>query len=422
MTRVNGREAPKTHGSNGQFDADELAAYGIAPDPEAQHGDAWEPPEVEPAILTPQPTALPNRKAESPAITIVSAADFIQQHPRMRPPVIDGLVRQGETANVVSASKVGKSWFAYGLLLAVVNGLLWLNKFLCTPGRALLIDNELHPETIAHRIQVVAEAMQLDDTWRDSLDILSIRGQSQSLPMLSSVIHNMERGRYAVVVGDAWYRFLPGGVDENSNADVMRLYNLIDDYADYLRAAWVNIHHSSKGDQSGKAITDVGAGAGSQSRAADSHLILRPHEEDGVAVLQAVVRSFPPVEPLALRWSYPLWLPAIDVDPQRIKRPMTSRRNAEKQQQREERSAKELDEGRRAIVQAMTAIGDPETKERIRSTVGGSKEAFRLAWQSLLDDETVRAAGMVRKANRQEYPAFAITDGGLAALLGEESV
>ena len=33
MTRVNGREAPKTHGSNGQFDADELAAYGIAPTP-----------------------------------------------------------------------------------------------------------------------------------------------------------------------------------------------------------------------------------------------------------------------------------------------------------------------------------------------------------------------------------------------------
>ncbi len=43
--------------------------------------------------------------------------------------------------------------------------------------------------------------------------------------------------------------------------------------------------------QAGKAITDVGAGAGSQSRATDTHLILRPHEEKNCAVLDAAVRS-----------------------------------------------------------------------------------------------------------------------------------
>jgi hypothetical protein len=77
----------------------------------------------------------------------------------------------------------------------------------------------------------------------------------------------------------------------------------------------VLIHHTSKGNQSGKAITDVGAGAGSQSRATDTHLVLRPHKEDDVVVLEAAVRSWPPVMPRCLRWAFPVWTPADDLDP-----------------------------------------------------------------------------------------------------------
>ena len=54
---------------------------------------------------------------------------------------------------------------------------------------------------------------------------------------------------------------MPAGADENDNATMAGLYNALDCYADALGAAFVNIHHSSKGDQSGKAVTDVGAGA-----------------------------------------------------------------------------------------------------------------------------------------------------------------
>ena len=47
MNTRRGESATARRG-NGQADADELAAYGIEPGPEAQHGDAWEPPLVEP--------------------------------------------------------------------------------------------------------------------------------------------------------------------------------------------------------------------------------------------------------------------------------------------------------------------------------------------------------------------------------------
>jgi hypothetical protein len=364
----------------------------------------------------PRATAQP--KSAAP-IAVVSARDLIRQYPRMRPPVVHGLVRQGETCNFVSASKVGKSWLGCGMQLSVNQGLRWLDTFPCTKGPVLLIDNELHRETIAHRLQTVADAMDLGNDWQDSFDIVSLRGQSKDLESLGEIIEKLESDHYRAVMADAWYRFMPRGTDENSNANVMALYNIIDGYANHLGAAWFNVHHSTKGDQSGKSITDVGAGAGAQSRAADCHLILRPHEEDGVVVLQAVVRSFPPVEPVALRWSYPLWLPATDVDPTRLKRPVTNRSKTERDQQREDKAAKELEETRKAIVEAMTAIRTPESKTEIRRQVGGGHASFERAWKSLLHDGTLQTAGMVRKGNRQEYPAFTLDNGGLAALLGD---
>jgi hypothetical protein len=104
--------------------------------------------------------------------------------------------------------------------------------------------------------------------------------------------------------------------------------NAIDRYADLLGCCFVLIHHTSKGNQSGKAITDVGAGAGSQSRATDTHLVLRPHEENDVVVLEAAVRSWPPVIPRCLRWAFPVWTPADDLDPTllRSERPRRARK------------------------------------------------------------------------------------------------
>jgi hypothetical protein len=47
--------------------------------------------------------------------------------------------------------------------------------------------------------------------------------------------------------------------------------------------------------------------------------VLREHEEEGVFVMEAAVRSFPPVDPLSLRWSFPMWSPAGGVDSKQLK-------------------------------------------------------------------------------------------------------
>ena len=266
---------------------------------------------------------------QAPPLVPVSLADLVARYPDLRPPVIHGLLRRGETMNVISAPKMKKSWLVTDLALAVATGRPWLDTFETDQGDVLIIDNELHSETSANRIPRVAAARQigLGDVGQ-RVFVQNLRGHWQDIFSLGPYFRSLEPGRFRVIILDAMYRFMPREMDENDNGTMANVYNAIDRYADLLGCCFVLIHHTSKGNQSGKAITDVGAGAGSQSRATDTHLVLRPHEEDDVVVLEAAVRSWPPVMPRCLRWAFPVWTPADDLDPTllRSERPRRTRK------------------------------------------------------------------------------------------------
>jgi hypothetical protein len=248
--------------------------------------------------------------------------ELLEAYPTLDPPVIDGVLRLGETANVIAATKIGKSWLSIALAFAVATGRPWLGKFATTPGGVMILDNELRKPTIASRLRTVAEAagVPYGEVGR-RVEIVPLRGKLKSIVSLERLVSSLHPGEFSLIILDAFYRALPAGTDENSNASMAQVYNLIDNYAERLGSAWTNIHHASKGNQSGKGVTDVGSGAGSMSRAADAHLVLREHEESGVAVLEAAVRSFPPVEPFCLRWEFPLFCPAPELDPSKLKDP-----------------------------------------------------------------------------------------------------
>jgi hypothetical protein len=221
--------------------------------------------------------------------------------------VIEGLLRRGETLNVIAPSKVGKSWLMYDLAIAVALGLRWLDRFQTVAGPVLILDNELHGETIAHRLPAVAAARGISVAQiSDLIEVQVLRGRLTDLVTLSPYFHALRQDHYQLVICDALYRFLPPKTDENDNGALATIYN-----------------------QSGKSITDVGAGAGAQSRAADAHLILRAHKEPGAVVLDAAVRSWPPLVPVALRWTFPVWNPADDLDAADLK-PEPGRRGGAK--------------------------------------------------------------------------------------------
>ena len=247
---------------------------------------------------------------------IISASHLVETFPNLRPYIIDGLLRQGETMNLIAAPKIGKSWMLLAMLLCIAAGLCWLGRQ-CQRLCVLLVDNELHPETLARRVLAVAAALGIDlASIADTFHILSLRGKSQNLATLDKFFRQIKPGQYAVIAIDALYRALPPDCEENSNEDMRDVYNRIDRFAESTKAAFVLVHHSSKGLQSDKGITDVGSGAGAISRTVDVHCVIRAHEETDCAVMESRIRSGAQPEPMGLRWQYPLWLtdPTLDVE------------------------------------------------------------------------------------------------------------
>jgi hypothetical protein len=259
----------------------------------------------------------------------LSVRQMMERYPELRPPIIHGLLREGETMNIIAAPKAGKSWLATDLAMSVATGQSWLNEFPTERGDVLILDNELHGETSAYRLPQVAKARGIDLSHiADTMFIENMRGSLQDVLSLRSYFAKIPPGRFKLIILDAFYRFMPADMDENDNGTMARLFNTIDSYAQDMQAAFVLIHHTTKGSQTGKAVTDVGAGAGAQSRASDTHLVLREHDEPGVMVLDAAVRSWPPIKPICLRREFPIWNPDPELDASNLARAQSRRKKA----------------------------------------------------------------------------------------------
>ena len=239
-----------------------------------------------------------------------------EEFPELHKPLIHGLLREGETMNVIAAPKTGKSWLVMNLALAIALGKDWMG-FPCEQGKVLIIDNELHPNTTAYRFRSMLAKLGIPrSAVNPFLHIENQRGMLETIQSLSAQIEELKKEDYKLIIIDAFYRAVPQGTNENDNGSITALYNLLDRYAGTLNSAFALIHHTSKGNQSQKSVTDVGAGAGAQSRAADTHLVLRPHKEKGVIAVDCAVRSFAPIRPFCLRFDWPVWYRDDDLNPE----------------------------------------------------------------------------------------------------------
>ena len=257
--------------------------------------------------------------------------ELVRDHPTLREPIIHGLLRDGETMNIIAAPKTGKSWLVNDLAIAIATGAPWLGIYNTVPGKVLIVDNELHRETTADRIPKVAQARDVPfPEIAHRICIANVRGKAPDIDQLAFDLRDLDRGEFKIIILDAFYRFMTIGADENDNGAMRDVYNTIDQIADRSGCAFVLIHHASKGNQSAKSVTDVGAGAGAQARATDTHLVLRPHDEPGVVVLDAAVRSWPPIDPVCLRWSFPIWDVDDALDPDELRNAGTKKKTPTK--------------------------------------------------------------------------------------------
>ena len=339
------------------------------------------------------------REAKTARITPICFTDFQRDNPTLKPPLIEGLLRRGEVAGIHAKSKVGKSWLGYQISLSVASGYYLFGKFRCHRGRVLILDNELHAETLAYRLPKSARAMNLnDDDWQDHVDIISLRGRLTDILSLERTMAAIPRGQYSLIVLDALYRMLPDGISENDNAAMAAVFNAIDRYAGTLDASIAFIHHATKGIQGDRDVVDVGSGAGSIARAPDSHIVLREHSEPGHVVLDAAVRSWPRIEPIGLRIDHPLLVAVDDLDCSLLKGTRHGKTAADVNA--------DLDSKRQAIIEYLTRTG-PSTKSRIRDNAGKTKTETLLT--AMVDDGIIEECKVATGNNGRMCAGYRLT-------------
>lgn len=255
------------------------------------------------------------RPAE-PQIESHSMGVFAAENKTPYPPIIDGLFRAGEIVNCIGSTKEGKSWLMLGMMLSIAQGVDWMGRP-TKSGPIMLVDNELQDPTLAHRITATRKAMGVDvETLCDSCRVITLRHNPHSLAeLVPTLIREIQTYGVTVLGLDAFYRFLGGDTELDSSA-MTRLYASAIRIAGETGCAVVFNHHATKGDQGGKSVTDMGSGAGAISRAADTHLVIRPHQLATCAVLEGACRSFPSPDPVTIQWEYPLWLPKPAIEPE----------------------------------------------------------------------------------------------------------
>lgn len=252
---------------------------------------------------------------------ITSAADFVAVERAEPVQIVRGVLRAGQIGILSASSKAGKTWSLMAAGFAVATAGRWFG-WDTAQGRVLYINAELPDYDLEARLEVLADALGLDGL-PDGLDVWHLRGRSMTIPQLLPAIlrRQRERGPYALIMPDPLYRFGQGR-DENDNAVQALTMAELNELAERTTAAVLAAHHFSKGNKAGVDHLDRASGAGMFARAPDLIATLTAHKEPDCYTLESTCRSFAQPGQVVVRWKYPLWSVADELDPADLKRPM----------------------------------------------------------------------------------------------------
>ena len=197
--------------------------------------------------------------------------------PPLKPPVIEGILREGDKMRIAGPSKAGKSFALIELAIAVAEGRNWMGCFKCKPGKVLYIDLELNKSSCDNRFVDIYKALGWRPDHWDMIKVWHLRGKAMPLDKLApKLIRRAKDGGFSMIVLDPIYKVLTG--DENSAADMGVFCNQLDWISTECGCSIVDCHHHSKGAQGDKRSMDRASGSGVFARDPDALVDFLPLE------------------------------------------------------------------------------------------------------------------------------------------------
>lgn len=184
----------------------------------------------------------------------------LEHIPEGAPVLVEDLLSVGDKGIIAGASKSHKSWLALNLALSVATGGEWLGRR-CRKGRVLYLNMEIRPDKILKRIKHVADAKGVNYAALDGLKRIDMRGYYDGIEVLAEIIREqVGEGEYSMIVLDPLYKAFNG--DENSAYEVGMFTKAVDTICEDTGAAFVYVHHHSKGAKGEVASIDRASGSG----------------------------------------------------------------------------------------------------------------------------------------------------------------
>jgi hypothetical protein len=248
---------------------------------------------------------------------IVDAAGFIAAPIDPPDELVSGILHTGSKLTLGGSSKSFKTWALLDMALSVAHGVPWLGRQ-TKKGRVLFVNFEIQPYALQRRISAVAQAKGVQ-VQPGAIHFWNLRGHAADFRLLiPKIVERTRAENFALIILDPIYKIY-GGADENSAGDVAQLLNGLESLATETGAAIAFGAHFAKGNSSSKAAIDRISGSGVFARDPDSLLFFTKHETDEAFTVEPILRNFAPVQPFVVRWNYPLFEPATELDPSRLK-------------------------------------------------------------------------------------------------------
>ena len=192
--------------------------------------------------------------------------------PKLAPPLIDGVLRQGHKMLIAGPAKAGKSYALIEMCIAIAEGTKWLS-WNCAQGRVLYVNLELDRASCLHRFKDVYESLDIKPCNLSNIDVWNLRGRSVPMDKLApKLIRRAYKKNYIAVIIDPIYKVITG--DENSADQMAHFCNQFDKVCTELGCAVIYCHHHSKGAQGAKRSMDRASGSGVFARDPDALLDL----------------------------------------------------------------------------------------------------------------------------------------------------
>jgi len=248
-------------------------------------------------------------------LTVVNAADWLISEPPPPDQIIEDLFDRGDKLGIIGGSKQKKSFFFIQMVLCLATGRDFLGCQVPRRRRVLLVQFEIQRNHYHRRIKMVANALGISAEELDgNLLIINARGLGVTDAEVKGVICRIALDNdIELVAFDPLYKLMYEG--ENATSDFRPILSAFDHLAEVTGAAAAYVHHDPKGEAGDRNLQDRGAGSNILGRDYDACFALSPHGsgDDNVAVVEVLLRNYPPRDGISIQWNGHCFIPRTDL-------------------------------------------------------------------------------------------------------------